>query len=54
MKKANHSYIERIKTILKGSRYLTQALDDHIKMQILRALMTVFSPLMTVSVVICS
>lgn len=32
MKKGNHSYIERIKTILKGPRYLTQALDDNIKM----------------------
>lgn len=32
MKNANNSYIERIKTILKGSRHLTQALDDNIKM----------------------
>lgn len=32
MKNANISYIERIKTILKGSRNLTQALDDNIKM----------------------
>lgn len=32
MKKAKHCYNERIKTLLNGSRYLTQALDDNIKM----------------------